>query len=78
MAGGKSSYQKVTLTIPTQLYKQAQSLVKKGVFSNISDVIRSGIRSQILEMRDVVNIHNLTKEEIDVLKEHRKKKRRKK
>jgi len=44
-------YKKVTISLPEGMYKEAQILVEKGCYSNISDLIRSGIRHEFKEMQ---------------------------
>jgi Arc/MetJ-type ribon-helix-helix transcriptional regulator len=46
-------YKKITISLPEGMYNEAQSLVEKGCYSNISDLIRSGIRHEFREMRPV-------------------------
>jgi Arc/MetJ-type ribon-helix-helix transcriptional regulator len=46
-------YKKVTISLPEGMYNEAQILVKKGYFSNISDLIRSGIRHEFKEMQPI-------------------------
>lgn len=40
--------------MPKSLYDEGMALVKKGLFSNFSDLVRSGIRSEFKEMRPVI------------------------
>lgn len=47
-------FKKVTLSLPKNLYFESMSLVKKGLFSNFSDLVRSGIREQLKELKLVV------------------------
>ena len=44
-------YKKITISLPAGMYNEAQNLVKKGYFSNISDLIRSGIRHEFKETK---------------------------
>ena len=46
-------YKKVTISLPEGMYKEAQILVEKGCYSNISDLIRSGIRHEFKEIQPV-------------------------
>ena len=40
-------FRKVTVSLPERLYKESMNMVKQGLFANISDVIRSGMRQQL-------------------------------
>ena len=74
-------YKKVTISLPEGMYKEAQSLIEKGRYSNISDLIRSGIRHEFKETQPVtkemeeerldLELYN-DKELIDAVKENRK------
>ncbi len=48
-------YKKITISLPERMYNEAQALVEKGVFANISDLIRSGIRHEFKEMQPIMN-----------------------
>ena len=36
------------------MYKQSMSLINKGLFSNFSDLVRSGIRTEFKEIEPIV------------------------
>lgn len=42
-------FKKVTISLPKSLYDEGMLLVKRGMFSNFSDLVRSGIRSEFKE-----------------------------
>ncbi|MFZ2455713.1 MAG: ribbon-helix-helix domain-containing protein [Candidatus Altiarchaeia archaeon] len=74
-------YKKITISLPEGMYNEAQILVEKGYFSNISDLIRSGIRHEFREMQPITKekeeemldqeLYN-DKELISAVKENRK------
>ena len=39
-------FKKVTISLPKSLYKEGMGLVNQGLFSNFSDLVRSGIRDE--------------------------------
>ena len=39
-------FKKVTISLPKNLYDEGMNLVNKGLFSNFSDLVRSGIREE--------------------------------
>ena len=47
-------FKKITISLPKNLYNESISLVKKGLFSNFSDLVRSGIREELKELRPVI------------------------
>lgn len=46
-------FKKVTISIPSRMYKEAMLLVKKGLFSNFSDIVRTGIREELKELESM-------------------------
>ena len=40
---------RVNLIIPELLYRKATELIDKGIYSNLSEMIREGLRKQILD-----------------------------
>ncbi|MBU1201357.1 MAG: hypothetical protein KJ583_04875 [Nanoarchaeota archaeon] len=57
-------FKKVTISLPKNLYDQGINLVNKGFFSNFSDLVRSGIRTEFKEINPLIrdfdenNIYN--------------------
>jgi Arc/MetJ-type ribon-helix-helix transcriptional regulator len=47
-------FKKVTISLPESLYDEGMTLVKKGLFANLSDLIRSGIREELKELQPVI------------------------
>ncbi len=47
-------FKKVTISLPKKLYSQGMNLINKGLFSNFSDLVRSGIRTEFKEIGPVV------------------------
>jgi len=47
-------FKKVTISLPKNLYNQGINLVSKGLFSNFSDLVRSGIRTEFKEIGPVI------------------------
>lgn len=46
-------FKKVTISLPKELYSEGMELVNKGLFSNFSDLVRSGIRNEFKELHSV-------------------------
>lgn len=47
-------FKKVTISLPKILYAEGMELINKGFFSNFSDLVRSGIRSEFKELQPVI------------------------
>ena len=47
-------FKKVTISLPKTLYNQGMNLINKGLFSNFSDLVRSGIRTEFKEIEPIV------------------------
>ena len=47
-------FKKVTISLPKNLYEEGKGLISKGLFSNFSDLVRSGIRSEFKELQQVI------------------------
>ena len=47
-------FKKVTISLPENLYNESMVLVKKGLFSNFSDLVRSGLREEFKGLRPVI------------------------
>lgn len=47
-------FKKVTISLPKNLYNQGMNLINKGLFSNFSDLVRSGIRTEFKEIEPVL------------------------
>ena len=47
-------FKKITISLPKTLYKQGINLVNKGLFSNFSDLVRSGIRTEFKEIEPII------------------------
>lgn len=47
-------FKKVTISLPKILYEEGVELINKGFFSNFSDLVRSGIRSEFKELQPVI------------------------
>jgi len=47
-------FKKVTISLPKNLYEEGMGLVNKGLFSNFSDLVRSGIRDEFKGLQLVV------------------------
>lgn len=46
-------FKKVTISLPKNLYNEGMALVNKGLFSNFSDLVRSGIREEFKGLQSV-------------------------
>jgi len=46
-------FKKITISLPTNLYNESMNLVKNGLFSNFSDLVRTGIREELKELRQL-------------------------
>lgn len=47
-------FKKVTISLPKNLYTEGMELVNKGLFSNFSDLVRSGIRGEFKELNPII------------------------
>ncbi|MBU1199893.1 MAG: ribbon-helix-helix domain-containing protein [Nanoarchaeota archaeon] len=47
-------FKKVTISLPKNLYEEGMGLVNKGLFSNFSDLVRSGIREEFKGLQPVI------------------------
>lgn len=47
-------FKKVTISLPKSLYQEGISLVDKGLFSNFSDLVRSGIREEFKGLQPII------------------------
>ena len=47
------TFRKITISLPENMYQEGMHLVKKGMFSNFSDLVRSGIREEIKDLEQV-------------------------
>ncbi len=48
-------FKKVTISLPKNLYEEGMGLVNKGLFSNFSDLVRSGIREEFKGLQPVIH-----------------------
>tara|TARA_Y100000310_G_C20538438_1_gene742035 strand:+ start:416 stop:703 length:288 start_codon:yes stop_codon:yes gene_type:complete len=48
------TFRKITISLPENLYQEGMDLIKNGLFSNFSDLVRSGIREEFKELRPVI------------------------
>ena len=46
-------FKKITISLPKNLYNESMNLVKSGLFSNFSDLVRTGIREELKELRQL-------------------------
>ncbi len=44
---------KVNLLMPELLYKESQALVKKGIYSNFSELVRQAVRYEVRKSREI-------------------------
>ena len=47
-------FKKITISLPKNLYKEGVHLINSGLFSNFSDLVRSGIREEFKELQPVI------------------------
>jgi len=47
-------FKKVTISLPRNLYKEGIFLINKGLFSNFSDLVRSGIREEFKGLQPII------------------------
>ena len=47
-------FKKVTISLPKNLYKEGMTMIQNGLFSNFSDLVRSGIRGEFKELQPVM------------------------
>ena len=43
---------KINLMMPELLYAESRALVKKGIFSNYSELVRQAVRSEVIRYRE--------------------------
>jgi Arc/MetJ-type ribon-helix-helix transcriptional regulator len=48
-------FKKVTISLPTRMYEEAMFLIRRGLFSNFSDLVRSGIREELKDLSTVID-----------------------
>src|SRR3989344_6293163 len=46
-------FKKITISLPKNLYEEGMSMVNKGLFSNFSDLVRSGIREEFKDLQSI-------------------------
>ena len=46
-------FKKITISLPTNMYNESMNLVKNGLFSNFTDLVRTGIREELKELRQL-------------------------
>jgi Arc/MetJ-type ribon-helix-helix transcriptional regulator len=59
---------RVNIVLPEGLHKQAQEMIKRGLFSNMSEMIRDGLRRQILDYENMMDKLRQNKEVLQNLK----------
>jgi hypothetical protein len=47
-------FKKVTISLPKNLYEEGMSLINRGLFSNFSDLVRSGIREEFKGLKPIL------------------------
>ncbi|MBU3941424.1 MAG: ribbon-helix-helix domain-containing protein [Nanoarchaeota archaeon] len=47
-------FKKITISLPKNLYNESMNVVKGGLFSNFSDLVRTGIREELKELRQLI------------------------
>jgi len=47
-------FKKITISLPENLYNEGMTLIKSGLFSNFSDLVRSGIREEFKGLQPVI------------------------
>lgn len=48
-------FKKVNITLPAQLFEKSKQLVEKGLYSNFSDLVRSGLRKELKEDQQLLS-----------------------
>jgi Arc/MetJ-type ribon-helix-helix transcriptional regulator len=48
-------FKKITISLPKNLYSEGMTLINSGLFSNFSDLVRSGIREEFKELQPLIN-----------------------
>lgn len=48
-------FRKVTISLPKNMYDAGIGLINRGLFSNFSDLVRSGIRNEFKEAQQMSN-----------------------
>lgn len=47
-------FKKVTISLPKNMYEESKGLIDRGLFSNFSDLVRSGIRNEFKDLQPVI------------------------
>jgi Arc/MetJ-type ribon-helix-helix transcriptional regulator len=47
-------FKKLTISLPKSMYIEGMKLVNKGMFSNFSDLVRTGIREEFKELNPIM------------------------
>jgi Arc/MetJ-type ribon-helix-helix transcriptional regulator len=46
-------FRKTTITVPEELYVEIEKAIASGLYTNITDIIRAGIRRELLAMKEL-------------------------
>lgn len=46
-------FRKTTITIPEELYAEVEKAIASGLYTNITDIIRAGIRRELLAIKEL-------------------------
>lgn len=46
-------FKKITISLPKNLYNESMNMIQSGLFSNFSDLVRSGIREEFKELQEI-------------------------
>lgn len=44
---------KVNISLPVEMYRQARALVEHGLYNSFSEMVRSGLRNELDEQREI-------------------------
>ncbi len=46
-------FRKTTITVPEELYVEIEKAIASGLYTNITDIIRAGIRRELLAIKEL-------------------------
>lgn len=63
-------FRKTTITIPAELYEEIEKVITAGLYANITDIIRAGIRRELLAIKELrPGLFEKIKDKIEEIKE---------
>jgi len=66
-------FKKVNITLPAQLLEKSRQLIDRGLYSNFSDLVRSSLRREIKEDKELLTENNEWTNLVESIREDLKK-----